>query len=178
MSVDEALTIARASACKDAGNITSAGAVYNNNSNTWWLAIDRDMPGCNPACVVYASRSAEVNYRCTGVIVYTVKAANSTLGEILVDNGGYSLYSFTPDTSGVSTCYGSCAATWPPLLVVDTISIPNGLDGTFGASARTDNSTQVTYNGMPLYTYSGDSAPGDTNGDGLNGKWYVVPVSG
>jgi len=174
MTAEEALGIARNSSCMDAGNVSGVEAVYNNNSKTWWLDIDMTMAGCNPACVVYSSGSAEINWRCTGAIVYTVKSANSTLGEILVDGNGHTLYTFTPDTEGVSTCYGTCEETWPPLLVIDTISIPRSLPGSMGAAMRTDNTTQVTYNSMPLYTYAGDDAPGDTNGQGLNGKWYVV----
>jgi predicted lipoprotein with Yx(FWY)xxD motif len=174
MTVADALSIARASSCMDAGNISDVDAVYNNNSKTWWLDIQITRPGCNPACVVYENRTAEINWRCTGLIVYTVKTANSSLGEILVNNGGYTLYTFSPDTAGVSTCYGTCQNNWPPLLVVDSISIPKGLPGTMGAAIRTDNTTQVTYNGMPLYTYTGDNAPGNTNGQGIGGKWYVV----
>lgn len=174
MTVADALSIARASSCMDAGDISDVDPVYNENSKTWWLGIQITQPGCSPACVVYENRTAEINWRCTGLIVYTVKTANSSLGEILVDNGGYTLYTFTPDTEGVSTCYGTCEENWPPLLVMDAISIPNGLPGEMGAAARIDNSTQVTYNGKPLYTYAGDDAPGDTNGQGLSGKWYVV----
>jgi predicted lipoprotein with Yx(FWY)xxD motif len=174
MTAADALAIARASGCRDAGNITDVDAAYNNNSKTWWLTIQITRPGCSPACVVYENRSAEINWRCTGAIIYTVKPANSSLGEILVNNDGYTLYTFASDTQGVSTCYGTCEITWPPLMVVDTISIPKGLPGNMGAAMRTDNKTQVTYNGMPLYTYAGDSAPGDTNGQGIGGKWYAA----
>ncbi|MFH0737478.1 MAG: hypothetical protein V1827_02180 [Candidatus Micrarchaeota archaeon] len=174
ITVADALDSARASSCSDEGDISDVGAVYNDNSKTWWFTIQASVPGCSPACVVYENRTAEVNWRCTGLIVYTVKTANSSLGEILVDNDGYTLYTFTPDTEGVSTCYDDCEANWPPLLVVDTISIPSGLPGEMGAVMRTDNTTQATYNGWPLYTYAGDGSPGDTNGQGLGGKWYVV----
>jgi predicted lipoprotein with Yx(FWY)xxD motif len=162
----------------DAGNVTGVDAVYNDNSKTWWLGIQITRPGCSPACVVYENRTAEINWRCTGAIIYTVKTANSSLGEILVDGAGYTLYMFTPDTEGISTCYNLCEESWPPLLVVDTISIPKGLPGDMGAVMRTDNTTQVTYNEMPLYTYAGDNAPGDKNGQGLGGKWYVVKPKG
>lgn len=173
MAEEDAFVIAQANC--DA--VTDADAMYNNNSKTWWFDMDVDQPGCNPACVVYGNGSAEVNWRCTGVIVYTVKTANSSIGEILVDNDGYTLYTFTDDEDGFSTCYDTCEENWPPLLIGDTISIPHGLPGEMGAVMRTDNTTQVTYNGMPLYTYAGDDEPGDVNGEGLNGKWYVVEPS-
>jgi predicted lipoprotein with Yx(FWY)xxD motif len=178
MTLSDAVGVARASSCMDAGNVTDVDAVYNENSNTWWLGIQITRTGCSPACIVYENRTAEINWRCTGAIIYTVKTANSSLGEILVDNDGYTLYTFTPDTQGISTCYGTCQGSWPPLLVVDTISIPKGLPGEMGAVMRTDNTTQVTYNGWPLYLYAGDSAPGDTNGEGLGGKWHVVKPTG
>ncbi|MFZ5500993.1 MAG: hypothetical protein ACOY58_03660, partial [Candidatus Micrarchaeota archaeon] len=158
MTEADALGIAR----ENCDAVVATDAMYNEDSDTWWFGMDVDQPGCNPACVVFGNGSAEVNWRCTGVIVYTVKSANSSLGEILVDNGGYTLYRFTPDTEGVSTCYDTCEADWPPLILGgDTISIPNGLPGEFGAIMRVDGSTQVTYDGMPLYYYAGDDEPGD-----------------
>lgn len=176
MNVSDALGIAMNSSCIDSGNVTDVGAEYNNNSNTWWLPMQITRPGCDPACVVFDNGSAEVNWRCTGAIIYTVNTANSSLGEILVDGNGYTLYTFSPDSVNQSTCTGGCANAWPPLLVKDTVSIPSSLPGTIGAFARMNNlsQVQVTYNGMPLYTYAGDSAPGDTNGQGSGGKWYVV----
>jgi predicted lipoprotein with Yx(FWY)xxD motif len=105
---------------------------------------------------------------------YTVKTANSSLGEILVDGRGYTLYTFTADSVNKSTCTGGCANIWPPLLVTDTIAIPSGMPGTMGAIIRADNTTQVTYNGWPLYLYGGDAAPGETKGEGVGGKWHVV----
>ena len=174
LTASEALGVARASACTEAGNISDANPMYNNNSRTWWFDILIKPTGCSPACVVFENRSAEINWRCTGAILYTVKTANSSLGEILIDGSGFTLYTFSPDTPGHSTCYGTCADTWPALTIFDTISIPKGMPGKMGAFMRTDNKTQVTYNGKPLYTYAGDSAPGYTNGQGVSGKWYVV----
>ena len=105
---------------------------------------------------------------------YTVKFVNSSLGQIMVDGRGYTLYTFTADSPGNSTCYGTCEKNWPPLLVDDTIAIPSGMSGTMGAILRADNTTQVTYNGWPLYYYAGDNQPGDMNGDKAAGKWFVV----
>lgn len=171
-----ALAIAESSACVQEGNLTDQYA-YNNNTRTWWLGLDIIRAGCAPACVVYEENgSAEINWRCTGLIpLYTVKTANVTsLGEILTDGNGMTLYVFLQDSANRSNCAGTCAATWPPLLVTDTITIPAGLPGNMGAILRSDNTTQVTYNSMPLYRYSADRAPGDANGQGFNAKWYVV----
>ncbi|HEV3294340.1 MAG TPA: hypothetical protein VG123_35610, partial [Streptosporangiaceae bacterium] len=97
---------------------------------------------------------------------------------VLTNAKGFTLYSFAPDTPTVSKCYGSCAAYWPP--VTGTAPASSGLPGTVGTITRTGGARQLTYNGHPLYTYIGDSAPGQANGNNLNlngGLWHEVPVS-
>lgn len=95
------------------------------------------------------------------------------LGDVLADAAsGLSLYTFDPDTTSDSTCYDACAAHWPPALVATdgatTISAP------YGTTVRHDGSLQLTFHGDPLYTFAGDSAKGDTNGDGLGGVWHLA----
>jgi predicted lipoprotein with Yx(FWY)xxD motif len=97
---------------------------------------------------------------------------------VLTNARGFTLYSFAPDTPATSKCYGSCAAYWPP--VTGTAAAGPGLPGRVGAITRTDGSRQFTYNGHPLYTYVGDTAPGQANGNNLNlngGLWHEVRVS-
>jgi predicted lipoprotein with Yx(FWY)xxD motif len=97
---------------------------------------------------------------------------------VLTDARGFTLYSFAPDTPASSKCYGNCAAYWPP--VTGTAAASPGLPGTIGTITRTGGARQLTYNGHPLYTYIGDSAPGQANGNNLNlngGLWHEVPVS-
>jgi predicted lipoprotein with Yx(FWY)xxD motif len=97
---------------------------------------------------------------------------------VLTNAKGFTLYSFAPDTPTVSKCYGSCAAYWPP--VTGTAPASSGLPGAVGTITRTGGARQLTYNGHPLYTYIGDSAPGQANGNNLNlngGLWHEVPVS-
>ena len=97
---------------------------------------------------------------------------------VLVNSAGRTLYWFAPDTSNKSACYGSCAAYWPP--VPGPLKAGPGVTGTLATITRTDGSTQETYNGHPLYTYIGDSGPGQAHGNNLNlngGLWHVVPVS-
>jgi predicted lipoprotein with Yx(FWY)xxD motif len=109
----------------------------------------------------------------------TIDLASSSLGAILVDGDGMTLYVFTPDTGGTSTCTGSCASTWPPLTSDATPTVGSGLNAAdFGTTTRDDGSTQITFHDMPLYHFGGDSAPGDTNGQGVGGKWYVVGADG
>jgi predicted lipoprotein with Yx(FWY)xxD motif len=97
---------------------------------------------------------------------------------LLTDARGLTLYWFAPDTSTKSACYGSCAAYWPP--VTGAPSAGSGVTGTLGTINRTDGTKQATYDGHPLYTYVGDSAPGTASGNNINlngGLWHDVPIT-
>ncbi|MFI6566144.1 hypothetical protein [Streptomyces sp. NPDC050534] len=113
-------------------------------------------------------------------MVKTASAGN--LGTILVDGKGRTLYLFEADKSTTSTCNGSCAAAWPPLLTSGTPSTGGSAQSKLvGTSKRSDGTTQVTYHGHPVYGYAGDSKPGDTNGQALNqfgAAWYVLDAGG
>lgn len=85
-----------------------------------------------------------------------------------------SLYTFDSDTGGTSTCYDDCAANWPPVTTTGMVHGDAGVTGTIDATQRTDGTSQVRYNGDPLYYFAGDSAPGDTNGDGVGGVWHLA----
>lgn len=106
----------------------------------------------------------------------TVKVASDPkLGRILTDGKGMTLYMFTPDKNNTSACYDQCAVTWPPLLVSSgTPSLAQGVPGTLGTIKRRDNTTQVTFNGMPLYYFVKDKKPGDVYGQNVDNKWFVV----
>ena len=107
----------------------------------------------------------------------SVAVAASSLGDILVDGDGNSLYLFVPDAQGASTCYDGCAEAWPPL--VGEVTAGGDVDaGLLGAVARDDGSEQVTYNGWPLYYFAADASPGDTSGQGVNDVWYVLDTNG
>ena len=96
---------------------------------------------------------------------------------VLTNANGFTLYSFAPDTPASSKCYGSCAVYWPP--VTGTTAAGPGLPGKVTTITRTDGSHQLTYNGHPLYTYIGDTAPGQARGNNLNlngGLWHEVPA--
>jgi predicted lipoprotein with Yx(FWY)xxD motif len=96
---------------------------------------------------------------------------------VLTNSKGLTLYWFAPDTSSKSACYGDCAAYWPP--VIGSPSAGPGVTGTLGTITRTGGALQATYDGHPLYTYVGDSAPGQDSGNNLNingGLWHIVPI--
>jgi predicted lipoprotein with Yx(FWY)xxD motif len=108
-----------------------------------------------------------------------IKTAMVTVGgkstTVLTDAKGMTLYYFTPDTASKVACTDSCAQTWPPLLFANGNS-PKA-DGTLPGELEVypdANGKQVIYNDHELYTFSGDSAPGQTNGQGIAGKWFVV----
>lgn len=109
-----------------------------------------------------------------------VMVSDTSLGKILTSSDGTTLYIFTSDKPDETTCTGGCAQTWPPLTVPQgvTPTAGAGVTGTLGVFQRPDGTYQVTINKMPVYFYSGDAQPGNTNGQGLLGKWYVVDSAG
>jgi predicted lipoprotein with Yx(FWY)xxD motif len=111
-----------------------------------------------------------------------VAPASTELGTILVNGQGQTIYEFAADTGNTSNCDGGCATIWPPVIAPDPLptSLPD-VSGDIGSTTRTDGSKQLTIAGHPVYTYSGDTAPGDTNGQGLElngGEWNVVSPAG
>jgi len=100
---------------------------------------------------------------------------NGNSETILTNAQGMALYYFVPDTATKAACTGTCAGIWPPLLFAATGSPASAtpLPGTLGVVTDA-NGQQVEYNGHPLYTYSKDTAPGQTNGEGFKGKWFVA----
>ena len=132
----------------------------------------------------------ESNNTATQAAVKTVSGQPATiglmnrgsLGKVLVDSGGRTLYLFEKDSGGKSACSAACAAAWPPLRangkpVAGTGVTPSKL----GTTARSDGDPQVTYNGHPLYRYAGDTQPGETSGQGLSAfgaAWFAVSGAG
>jgi predicted lipoprotein with Yx(FWY)xxD motif len=112
----------------------------------------------------------------------TVGVESSDLGAILDDGHGRTLYLFKEDSGTKSACTGTCASAWPPLRVSGEPLVGTGATASkAGTSPRSDGKPQVTYNGHPLYTYTGDQNPGDTNGQGLvvfGGGWFTVSPGG
>ncbi|MER6950701.1 phosphatase PAP2 family protein [Nonomuraea sp. NPDC000554] len=112
----------------------------------------------------------------------TVTVRDSKLGKILVDGQGRTVYVFEADKGTSSTCYSTCTNAWPPLTTTDKPQAAGGASAALlGTTTRTDHTTQVTYNGHPLYYFVNDIKPGDTVGQGLNSfgaKWYVVNPEG
>lgn len=137
------------------GNAATTAATMPRPSPTSTSATTRTAPA--PSGTVVSSRD------------------NPKYGAIVTDSDGRTLYLYTPDDGQSSPqCTGSCAKVWPPL---DTTGRPRAEGGAQQSLLGTEDG-QVTYNGHPLYYYTGDSGPGQTNGEGSAGIWYVVSTSG
>jgi len=108
----------------------------------------------------------------------TLKTAKTSLGVVLTDAKGFTLYWYAPDTSTTSKCTGGCASTWPPVKGTPQAASGASLAGTLATITRDDGSTQATYAGHPLYRYALDTKPGMTSGNGVGGVWHVVKASG
>jgi predicted lipoprotein with Yx(FWY)xxD motif len=106
--------------------------------------------------------------------------ADSSLGEIVVDGEGMTVYMFDNDTQGAdaSVCEGECATNWPAVTTDSENPEVEGVTGEVGTIEGVDGSTQVTLNGWPLYYFVGDEAAGDTNGQGVNQVWWVLTPDG
>lgn len=132
--------------------------------------------GSSPTASAPASSAAASSPAASGTMLQTAKISGAT---VLTNSQGFTLYWFVPDTATTSKCYGSCASFWPP--VPGPATAGTGVTGKLGVIKRTDGTMQATYNSHPLYTYKGDTAPGQAKGNGVNasgGVWHQVTVSG
>jgi len=110
-----------------------------------------------------------------------IKTASTSRGTVLVNSAGHTLYWFAIDTPAMSNCNGQCASYWPPVPASAKAAAGVSLPGAFGAIARKDGSKQLTYHGHPLYAYTGDTAAGQVNGNGISasgGLWWAMTPSG
>jgi predicted lipoprotein with Yx(FWY)xxD motif len=108
-----------------------------------------------------------------------VEVAQSSLGPILTDQNGRTLYAFTNDKGGTSSCTGQCIATWPALVSRQAVGTGAGADkALLSQTTRAEGTVQATYGNWPLYYYVGDVGPGDVDGQGVDGVWFVVGADG
>jgi predicted lipoprotein with Yx(FWY)xxD motif len=109
-----------------------------------------------------------------------LKTAKGKAGIWLTDSAGRTLYLYTRDKGTMSECYGACAKAWPPLTTTGPVTISGQftVQKDVGVTTRTDGTKQVTYGGHPLYYFSGDTAPGQTKGQGVGKTWFLIgPVA-
>jgi predicted lipoprotein with Yx(FWY)xxD motif len=148
-------------ACSSAGSSSTSGASTPST-----------------AASASASESAAVSASASSGSAGEIEAEDSDLGTILVDAEGNTIYFFDKDEEGESACTGDCLANWPPVPAEGTPEAGSGVSATLGTFTRDDGSTQLTVNEYPAYYFAGDSAAGDTNGQGVGGLWFVFGADG
>jgi predicted lipoprotein with Yx(FWY)xxD motif len=155
-------------ACSSGGGATAAPSV----------AAPSVAPSEAPASEAPASEAPASEAPAAAV---ELAVADSSLGQIIVDGEGKTLYMFQPDEAGTPTCYDDCATAWPPLLADDpaSVTVGTGLDASkLSVVDRTDGGKQLKYGNWTLYYFANDTAAGDVNGQGINEVWYVLAPSG
>jgi predicted lipoprotein with Yx(FWY)xxD motif len=144
------------------------------------LAVAACGGGSSSETAATSNNSSSTSNQASGAA--TVDLAKTDLGKVLASSGGRTLYLFERDKGSKSTCFGACAAAWPPLTTSGKPKAGNGVSAAkLSSSSRGGGVSEVTYNGHPLYLYAGDSARGQTNGQGLDqfgAEWYVLSASG
>lgn len=107
-------------------------------------------------------------------------ATSASLGRIVVNGAGMTVYVYDKDTRGAtaSACTGACVSSWPAVTTTSASPKVTGVTGTIGTITAVNGGRQITLNGLPLYTYSGDTAAGDARGQGVDGIWWVVSPAG
>ncbi len=150
--------------------LSACGSSASSSSTTGATSAPASTPASTPAGAAASSGSSSGT---------TVDSTTISGTAVLTNSKGFTLYWYAPDTSTTSKCTGSCATYWPP--VTGPVTAGSGVTGTLGTITRADGTVQATYDGHPLYTYAGDTAPGLAKGNGLNvsgGLWYEMTVSG
>jgi predicted lipoprotein with Yx(FWY)xxD motif len=131
------------------------------------------------ACGASAATHGVAGARASSAGAALVKLRSTSLGKVLVDRRGRTLYLFEQDKGTRSTCTGSCAAAWPPLLTKGKPRAGAGVkQPLLRTSKRSDGRLQVTYKGHPLYFYAADTKAGQVNGEDVGGVWYAVSAAG
>ncbi len=136
------------------------------------------------AALIVAAIAAAVAFGATSMTSSSaqVNVRETSLGKIIVDSQGRTLYLYAPDKKGKSSCYGQCATYWPPLLKTSAKPAGAGVNASLVTTTkRTNGKVQLVYNGHPLYRFAEDTKAGQTKGQGLNaagGLWWVLAPSG
>ncbi len=114
--------------------------------------------------------AALLSLAATGAYAAPAMTGSTSLGDVLTDEAGMTLYVFKKDSEGVSNCYDGCAANWPPLFAAEMMPA----EGDYTVIERTDGTYQWAYKGEPLYYWVNDNKAGDTTGEGVGGNWFVA----
>ena len=164
---------------------TKSGDTTGQNVGNVWFVVGPDgkpigMTAAAPTTAALLPTTAPAATMPAAASEATINVATDpTLGKILVDGKGMTLYMFTKDEPDKSNCAAGCLKAWPALLTMGSPTLGPGVDATLvGSATLADGTKIVTYNKMPLYYYAKDTKPGDTTGQGVGSVWYVVGPDG
>ncbi|MFD8785097.1 hypothetical protein [Kitasatospora sp. NPDC059599] len=179
------LTTAAATAAALAILVCGGCSSSKSTTSTATTAPATTAPATATGSPTAAPTSAESASPSAAISGTAATISSTTVGKyqnFLVDARGKSLYLFEADTSSASTCYDACATAWPPALTTGAPTATNGVDqAKLSTSTRKDGTTQIVYNGHPLYYFEGDTAQGDTNGEessAFGATWYLINTAG
>lgn len=171
-----ALTLAALSACSS-GTPSAPGYGPASSAPASSVPASSAPASSAPASEPASSMPASVPASGADAATLALGMADTSLGSVLVDGKGMTLYMFATDSPNTSTCTGPCLVKWPALAGKPTAG--SGVDDSkLGSFQRDDGSTQASYNGWPLYYWQGDAAPGDVSGQGVGGNWWVLDRDG
>ena len=161
-------------ACGSTSSTTTSSYATSSPTTT----PDTSATGTTPTTTGKYGATPTTSTNTTNASTIQTKTAtiNGKAETILTNAQGMTLYYFTPDTKTTAACTTGCTGTWPPLLATGSVTLTSTAPGQL-TTATNANGTQVQYNGHFLYTYAGDSAAGQTNGQGVGGKWFVATTS-
>ncbi len=163
------------SACTSSGGTSSAPSIASSPAASP-AASGGDKYGGGGDGYGSPATSGPASSTAAGGETYEVAAATGAVGSFLTGEDGRTLYTFKPDSANTSACTDGCATAWPPFTASaqDTLKAGAGVSGKLTTFARPEGTMQVAYNGAPLYYYAQDATAGDTNGQGVGGKWFVA----
>ena len=156
--------------------LSLAAAACGSSSSTSASGASASAPAAPSTFVPAAAASSAAPSVAPAAVL---KIDQTSLGSVLTNARGFTVYWFAKDTATNSACSGACAAAWPPVLGMPQAASGVKLTGKLGEIKRADGSMQATYDGHPLYLFAGDSEPGQANGnavDGFGALWYAIKI--
>jgi predicted lipoprotein with Yx(FWY)xxD motif len=144
------------------------------------LVVAGILAGCTATTPTPSAAPSAPVAKAPAATTVDAKTASISLGTVVVDGSGHTAYFFDKDTKGTTTsaCTGGCAATWPAITSASKSPKVTGITGTVATIPANGGKFQITINGMPIYDFSGDSAAGDSNGQGVGGIWWAAGPDG
>jgi len=162
--------------------LSLAAAACGSSSSTSASSTSTSAPAAQtsaPAVQASAPAAAASSATPSAAPAAMLKIDQTSLGSVLTNAQGFTVYWFAKDTVTNSACSGACAAAWPPVIGIPQAASGFKLTGKLGEIKRADGSMQATYDGHPLYLFAGDSKPGQVNGnaiDGFGALWYAIKI--